>query len=133
AREAVDVYLDPADASRAFLTFDLAGLEPGEYELRVVGERGAVASEQVQVAAGTGPRSEAALAAPGQVREGDEHVFYVKYGNNGDADGSAPLLLLENVDSNPFALAREALHHVPHEPRMIQLLGISHDGPAGTL
>lgn len=68
------------------------------------------------------------------MRPGREYLFSVNFGNEGDADGVAPLLIVENLDASPFALER---HHLGAEPveagQIIQVLGISHDGAAGVL
>lgn len=132
-RSAENIHLDPEDPSRAFITFDLAGVAPGNYELRVLSEDGEADTEPVQITLGTGPHIGATADGPARVRFDRNYVFYVNYGNNGDADGYAPLLLVENLDGNPFSLSHEGLDDVAAQPRTMQLLGISRDGPAGIL
>ncbi len=82
---------------------------------------------------GLGSQIGAALKGPNEVRWRD-YIFYVNYGNSGDADGIAPLLIVENLGTNSFEIQRDDLisEAVP-AGATIQLLGIGYDGPAGIL
>lgn len=133
-RRAVDVALQPDDPSCAFVTFDLTGLSPGRYELGMTSIEEESDSFPLEVVSGVGPGPDASVDGPALVREGRTYLFYVNYGNRGDADTVAPLLMIENLDDNPFALSRKDLRDAPPQPgRTLQVMGISHNGPAGVL
>ena len=132
-RSATDIHLDADDQSRGFVTFDTRGLNPGNYQLRLTGENGESDVEDLTITAGTGPNIGATADGPAAVRANREYVFYVNYANNGDSDGYAPLILIENLDSNRFSTSHAELRNSPTQPRTIQVLGISHEGPAGIL
>lgn len=132
-REAVELNLsDQPDT--AFATFDLTGLTPGDYELRVTDANGGSDALPVRVVQGVGPRIAATIEGPAFVREGRTYLFNVNYGNSGDTDGIAPLLIVENLDINRFGKTRQSvLGDMVPPGRQIQYLGISPDGPAGVL
>ena len=89
----------------------------------------AVPPQPIEVVAGVGARSSGNLRGPGTVRRGGEYVFNANYGNNGDADGIAPLLLIRNLDNSPFSLSRDTLGTQSSAPgRVVQALGDQHDG-----
>ena len=127
------VELRPGTDGTAMATFDTAGLAPGEYALRVTDHDGASSEQPLTVVAGAGARVDATLRGPSPVRRDRNYVLYVNYGNSGDTDGIAPLLLVENFQSNRFGLSLGELGDAPAEPRMIQVMGIANDGEAGVL
>ena len=122
------------DATCAFVTFDLRGLRPGAYSLRVTDEDGTSDTEAVEVVAGVGAQVGGTIEGPRSVRANREYLFYVNYGNNGDADAVAPLFLVENLGTNPFALDRADLDSQPAAAgQVIQVMGTSPDCAAGVL
>ncbi len=126
--------IEPLDATRALITFDTTGLDAGEYELRIQDHHGKSASQTITIAQGVGPNVQGTLTGPAAVRERQEYVFYVNYGNDGDTNGIAPLLVITNNDNNPFALTRNELYaDDAADNRVIQLLGISREGAADVL
>jgi subtilase family serine protease len=126
-RQAEQITRISTDSS--FVTIDYAGLAPGDYELRVTDPSGVNDSETVTVSAGTGARVGGSLGGPGTLRRGADYLFYARYGNSGDVDGVAPLLMLEQTGNYAWGLTRET-----RRPQArLQLLGISLDGPAGVL
>ncbi len=122
-----------SDQSTGFVTFDFEGLEPGIYQLRLTDHDGSIATHEIEVADGVGARVGGSILGPRNVRAGTEYVFYANYGNNGDSDGVAPLLLITNLDASPFALTRDGLLSEPVAGSVIQVLGISPTGQAGGL
>ncbi len=127
------------DPMTAFVTFDLTGQPPtgsggsGEpqnrYRVVVTNASGETSGLDLVVLPGVGPRLGATLNGPAVVRLDHEYVFYANYGNNGDADAVAPLLIVQGPDGVPFGLSRDDLA----PGRTLQVLGISGDGPAGVL
>ncbi|MEX2188779.1 MAG: carboxypeptidase regulatory-like domain-containing protein [Pirellulales bacterium] len=113
----------------ALVTFDYAGLAAGDYEIRVTDHTGASDVETISIVDGAGSRVGGSITGPSPLRRSSQYVFYATYGNSGDADGVAPLLLLESADTNPWGLAREGQVGQPS----LQALGISLEGPAGML
>ena len=112
------------------MTFNLAGLTPGSYSLRVTDESGANDTEAIQLVAGVGVDLGGTIEGPRSVRPNREYLFYVNYGNNGDADAVAPLFLVENLGTNPLALDRADLgsQAVP-AGKVIQVMGTSPEAP----
>ncbi len=106
---------------------------PAAYELRLTDHDGSIATHEINVADGVGARVDGSIGGPRSVRTGGEYVFYANYGNNGDSDGIAPLLLITNLDASPFSLTREGLPIDPVAGSVVQALGISPTGEAGVL
>ena len=121
------------DSSRAFVTFDFTDLEPGTYDLRLTDHDGASATHAIEVVPGIGARSNASLRGPARVRFNTDYTFNANYGNNGDADGYAPLLLITNLDNNPFSVSQDGVRERFEPGTVVQSLGISTTGAAGTL
>jgi hypothetical protein len=132
-RTAEDIFIPDYDEPKAYVRFDLEGVEPGSYEVRVTDLSGAVASHPLEIVAGIGAQIGARMQGPSEVRWRD-YIFYVNYGNSGDADGIPPLLVVQNLGANSFVIERKDLTPEAVESgHTIQLLGIGHDGPAGIL
>jgi len=115
--------------TRALVTFDFDGLTPGDYELRILDYNGEFDSQTITVVDGIGPVVGSTIQGPSRLRRNREYLFYANYGNSGDADGVAPLILIENLDQNPFGLTRDGQTVQP----TLQALGISLTGDAGVL
>src|SRR5262249_42846048 len=59
------------------------------------------------------------------------YLFNFLYGNGGDSDTGAPLLVVESLDGSPVALASDGL--VSGAPTTLYALGASLDGPVDVL
>lgn len=69
------------------------------------------------------------LSLTSPLRPFREYIFWLEYANTTDADMPAPLFVVSSPQDPPMRLS-------PTEPRRsgpLQVLGISHDGPAGVL
>jgi len=133
-REAQELFLAGEESSRGYVTFDLTGLEPGDYSIRVTNQNGASAAGSIRIVQGIGPQIGGGLQGPNPLRWGADYLFYVNYGNSGDGDGIAPLLMIENLGVNSYDLLRENLTSDRIEPgARIQLLGLGYGGSAGVL
>jgi subtilase family serine protease len=122
-----------AGATQALATFDTTGLASGSYEVRVFDHSGSSSTQPIELVQGIGPQVSATVDGPELVRLGRDYVFYVNYGNRGDADAVAPLLLVDNLAGNAFALSRDGLAQPIPAGQAVQVLGISQSGPAGVL
>tara|TARA_R110002049_G_scaffold2750_10_gene22473 strand:+ start:128718 stop:144401 length:15684 start_codon:yes stop_codon:yes gene_type:complete len=116
----------------AHVTFDTAGLASGEYTIALLDHDGRVAEHPLTITDGVGPRVGGSINGPRTVRRGTS-LFYANYGNNGDADAVAPLLLVRNLRTNTIALTQPGLGQNAEAGRVLQLMGISLSGDAGVL
>nr|HQH72181.1 carboxypeptidase regulatory-like domain-containing protein [bacterium] len=82
-----------------------------------------------QVTPGIGPRLEAALLAPNAIRPGRAYTLLIRYQNTGDADMTAPVLLLQSEADIPLGLDPG----MPLEKKPVRFLAIPREGPAGIL
>src|SRR5690606_1248908 len=85
------------DSITAFPTFPLQDAAPGHYTLRAVrpGMQAALA-EPLTVISGSGFRVLTLGEGPRTILQNRTYRFDLNYGNSGDADVMAPLLLLES-------------------------------------
>ena len=129
AAPAASVFIQ--NSTLAYVTFDCAGLPVGDYALRAVlpEQTPAVLDNAVRIVEGTGADIQAAFDGPLLVRSRRPGVIQLQYSNQGDADGASPLFLLETRGDTLFGLDSAALA----ANRVIQVLGLSHDGPLGVL
>jgi subtilase family serine protease len=118
------------DSVTAFPTFDLAGALPGSYTLRATrnGET-AVLETPVNVIAGIGFDVLALGEGPSVILQNRVYRFDLRYGNDGDRDVMAPLLLLESSTGTPLGFAANSLAGGPP----LQVLGTSAEGPLDIL
>jgi hypothetical protein len=113
------------NSTTVYATFDLTGIAAATYDLRAIkGDEVADLAHALTVVAGSGPRIQVRLNGPLTVRPGRANTLAVEYGNVGDGDTMAPLIIVENpngvqVGMSPTALATSNLF----------LLGTSNDGP----
>src|SRR5207245_749402 len=90
-RQANRVYFK--DSTTLFVTFNLVGLTPGPYDVRVVDRsRPATLPGAFTVDAGTRGRLEVGIVSPRAIRPGRGDVVTVSYFNTGETDIPAPLL-----------------------------------------
>jgi hypothetical protein len=133
-REPVRVDRVAADPALAYATFDFRGLTPGAYQIQVTDPEGEIGTVALELKPGTGPAVHASPDGPGSIRRGQTYVFYVNYGNNGDADAVAPLLLIRNLDTNAFSVGRDGLTNLAVPPgATLQVLGLGRELRAGRL
>ncbi len=119
------------DASTAYATYDLTGVAVGAYDVQAIRSDNQIAllEDGVQVTVGAGADFQVAVSGPPAVRPGRQYVFNVVYGNLGDADILAPLLLVNSPTGTPFGSNVAMLDG----DQVVQLLARGFDGPAGTL
>ena len=117
------------NSSTVIGTFDLTGLEVGEYDISVVDTAGTETLPDVfTVVDGNGGQLEVTLSSPRAVRPWWTGEVVVSYRNVGDADIVAPLLSL-TADNARFRSVGED----QFSESTIQFLGINGSGPAGVL
>ncbi len=118
-----------ADASRLYATFDLTGKPAGSYGVRLTkGAQTINAAGAVTVKQGATGHLYTRIDAPGAIRKGNAGVVTITYGNDGEADLTAPLLVVQSTN---------ALLGHPGQPALadsyLDFLGINSSGPAGVL
>lgn len=120
------------DSANAFVNFHLFATELGSYDLRArLGTNALVTanlSNAVFVVKGRGPVVSASFDGPLSVWAAFTQSILLGYGNSGDADTMAPLLLVYGRDGTLVGTTRENLGLVP-----LHLLGRSLDGPPEVL
>ena len=119
------------DCSKMFVTFDLSGLAPGRYDLVVEkpGGKTAKLDDAFEVIAARGPEVWLDLAMPVAVRAGGNGVFWIHYGNSGDADAPAPLIELILPADSSASMTPEGWQ----SENMMQIAGIVPGNPTGVL
>ena len=123
---------EPTDTLTDTLTvrLDLSGVTPGVYDVVLVWPSSAEATlpAAFEVIPGIGPRLEARIVAPPQVRPGRTYTVSLEYANTGDADMISPLFVV-SCPGVQFRLATDA----GWRQDTIQVLGVNPKGPAGVL
>jgi subtilase family serine protease len=119
-----------ADSTRAFVTFNLFAQPIGWRDLRAaMGTNVSVTlSNAVFVAAGKGPQIEVAWDGPLEVWAAFTIPLLLSWGNTGDADTLAPLIMVE-----PGAGTLAGSRYADLRPGLLQILGTSLNGPAGVI
>jgi subtilase family serine protease len=119
------------DASTAYVTFDLTGRPTGAYRVQATPPNGqiAVLDNALTVVTGVGGHALASVSGPPAVSPSRQYVFQVSYGNDGDDDAVAPLLIASSDTNTPLGLGE----HAPEAGQVFEVLGTSPDGPAGVL
>ena len=112
-------------------TFDLAGVPAGNYSIGLVDEGGAALSTDATVELykpTMGPKLEAWLDIPSNVRKGRVYSGAIRYANTGDEDMEAPLLELD------FSGASVRLQGEDDwQTEELYVMGVSGQDPAGIL
>ncbi|AFY47683.1 CARDB domain-containing protein,putative collagen-binding protein,Calx-beta domain-containing protein,subtilase family protease [Nostoc sp. PCC 7524] len=123
------VYL--ANSTQAFATFDLFNQDVGLYDVRAIQgfDASARLEDVVTVEAGTGFRLSSSLNGQQEVRPNRNYLFNVDYGNAGDSDTKAPLLIVQSATNTPLGLELNNLG----AGAPLHLLGVSFDGPLNIL
>jgi subtilase family serine protease len=120
------------DSSTAYVTFDLAGVTPGVWNLQAaMGPTNSVTttlSNAVSVVPGTGPIIDVSISGALAVNPLSLQQVLVFYGNSGDSDTMAPLILVNGRENTPIGTSPSTLGS-----RTIQFLGRSLEGPPSVL
>ncbi len=92
-----------------FVTFNLAGLTPGPYDVTATnGAQTAVAANAFTVNTGARGLFRAQLVSPFRILQGREAVLVVEYANLGETDIGAPLLFVTSPNSHLTSIPRLA-------------------------
>ncbi len=117
------------NAARIHPTFDLTGLDVGDYDVRIVSNGSeATLEDAFTVTTGSPGRIETWFNAPGAVRPGREGTVTVEYANVGDTDIAAPIIVVQAENANLRWPDSEIF-----VGSTVHLLGTSTTGPAGVL
>ncbi|MFM9024704.1 MAG: CARDB domain-containing protein, partial [Planctomycetaceae bacterium] len=119
-----------AGSATAYATFDLTGVAAGSYVLRATGGAAvATAPAAFVVQAGAGPEVVTQVEGPVSVRPDTTYTFRILYGNEGDRDIAAPLLVVRA----PSAIGLGGSAGDLATGGVYQALATSPDGPERTL
>ena len=117
------------DGNTLFATFDLAGLDQGAYNLQTTTDGvTATLADAFTVNAAPAGLLDFGLSHPAFIRSGSQATLTLEYINRGETDLPAPLFIV-STDNGRFALSDQVGFVDDH----IEVLGISHSGPAGIL
>jgi RHS repeat-associated protein len=117
------------DNSTLFATFDLTGLVPDVYDVRIDDNGQTAMAEHIfQVTNGIPGKLTVQLATASALRPGQQGLLIVDYYNVGQTDVSAPLMFLEAEGANLKLSSR-----TDFGGSSVQFLAINPDGPAGIL
>ena len=118
------------------MTFDLAGVADGVYDLTAItggsNQVTATLTAAVTVVPGVGPNVAFSIVGPSAVAEPDccavTHAMSVAYGNDGDSDTPAPLILVDGEEGTLIGLTPYSL-----QPQEVELLGRNQQAPLNVL
>jgi RHS repeat-associated protein len=117
------------NSTELWATFDLRGLTPDKYDVRVNDDgKTAALEDSFTVNAGTPGKVEARIVGPSTLRPGQQGIITVEYANTGETDVLAPLISL-SAENAKLQLSGQA----EATDSSVQFLGINNDGPAGIL
>ncbi len=127
--EAEQVYLE--NSTLAYVTFDLFDDPIGLYDLKAKHSDGSsvILADSITVQTATGYDLNSNITGPEEVRPGRNYIFNVNYGNEGDTDAIAPLLIIESVTNTQVGTTLKGLS----SSGPLHLLGVSNEGPQGIL
>ena len=123
--------LQVASPARLSATANLSGAPVGTYSLVLVGEDGATvrAAGAVEVySPKMGPKLEARIETPSQIRQGRVYSGRIVYSNVGDTEMEAPLFKLTPRDASVRLSGETEWQEVP-----LYVMGIALSDPAGVL
>ncbi|MBI3976839.1 MAG: Ig-like domain-containing protein [Chloroflexi bacterium] len=116
-------------ASVAYATFDLAGVPLGSYDVRIEdGDRVATLAGGFTVVSPVPGNVRTRLIAPEALRPGQPGVLALEYGNLGNTDAPAPVLIVSAENADLWLPGQSA-----SVGSRVQLLAINAEGPAGIL
>jgi len=120
------------DSATAFVTFDLYPVHPGVYTVAAhdpVRHLSALLENSLTVTSGTGYSIDTRSSGPAVVAPNRNYRFDVHFGNDGDADAMAPLLVVTGITNTPLGFSPGAMYSgVP-----LQILGTPEEGPLDIL
>ena len=117
------------DDNTLFATFDLSGLNPGVFDVKVNdGPANTTLAGAFTVVTGSPGQVTYQLDIPANLRVGTVTTALITYKNTGLEDAPAPLLTLTS-DNAEFRLSDQD----PWQSSFIELLGYNANGPAGIL
>ena len=117
------------DSTLAYATFDLLSLPAGLYDLRAVDDTDtAVLADSITVKEGVGDDVVVLIDGPTTVRPNRITSIGLNYGNLGDQDTAAPLLLVTSASNTPMGFHSNGLSSGP-----LHVFGASPDGPLDIL
>jgi hypothetical protein len=116
---------------KCYATFDLTGLTPGLYDLRLINPDALYTEAQdvFEVVPGKGANLVARLIVPSSIRPGRDFTIWLEYANEGDVDMIPPLFVVSSPNGAPMSLYKD---QSPVNKSM-QILGVSFSGPPGIL
>jgi Subtilase family/SdrD B-like domain/CARDB/RTX calcium-binding nonapeptide repeat (4 copies) len=119
------------NSTLAYVTFDLFNEVLGAYDVRAVqaGNTNAVLADVITVETAKGYDLDSNITGPDEVRPNRNYQFDVNYGNTGDIDSIAPLLIIESVNNTKVSTTIDGLA----ARSSLQLLGISGEGDRGII
>lgn len=120
------------DATLAYATFNLNGIAPGSYAVKVTPTGSGhpfTLPSALQVQVGVGGQIQTSIVVPSLVRIGRAQKFFVEYENVGDADAPAPILFITSPTNTPNGFTPDDLAN----GRALSFLGVSMEGDPGVL
>jgi subtilase family serine protease len=125
---AENIYLE--NSTLAYATFDLFNETLGLYDVQAnQGNSTARLEDVITVQDASGFDLDSNITGPEEVRPNRNYRFNVNYGNTGDTDAIAPLLIIESVTNTQAGTTLNGLN----SGAPLHLLGVSNEGPQGIL
>ena len=123
--EAENVYLE--NSTLAYVTFDLFDETLGLYDIQAKQGNGSttILDDVVTLQAASGYDLNSNITGPDEVRPDRNYRFNVNYGNQGDTDAIAPLLIIESATNSQIGTTLNGLG----TGAPLHLLGVSDEGP----
>lgn len=114
-----------------FATFALNGAQSGFYDVQVENpnESPSVLEGAFKIGSSTSDQLRVEIEIPPGVRPSRTYTCWLEYENQSDSAISAPFFVISNDSDAPMRLS----NNEPFEYKPLQVLGISLNGPAGTL
>ncbi|MBM4087006.1 MAG: hypothetical protein FJ272_19625, partial [Planctomycetes bacterium] len=121
------------DSSKLYATFDLRGAAVGLYDVVVTDSEGSVGllEDSFQVSAGGGADFWARVVMPAFVRVRRDFKFWVEYGNNGNVDLPAPLMIVS--ETGPSDSLIRLIEDSTGGSQSVRVMAVNDTGPAGVL
>ncbi|NJN12705.1 MAG: hypothetical protein HC815_34015, partial [Richelia sp. RM1_1_1] len=121
------------DSTTAFVTFDFTDQTLGSYSIKATQTSGEIATlaDTVTVQEGIGAIINDTINGPQRVWAGQKYPINVSYGNSGDVDTEAPLLIVRNKNSATGTTSR--YNNENQEDKVVLLYGLGKDVGTDTL
>jgi hypothetical protein len=121
------------DSTTDFVTFDLSGQSTGAYSLKAIQPNGSTTTlnNAVTVEEGIGAIVDEVIDGPSRVWVGQKYPISINYGNSGDTDGAAPLLIVRTT--NAAAGLTPRYNSADLKNKMVQVFGVGSDIGVGQL